>query len=144
MKKYSIHTIDAAPPQAAYSQAWRAGDFIFVSGTGPVNPATGKLAGDSIEEQTEQVMDNLQAVLAGDGATLDDVVKVAVHLSDTGLFRRYNEVYSRRFRNPYPARTTAGSDLSQVPGKLIEVDCTSYAPLTGTKAKLYKSRLART
>ena len=127
MAKYVIQTKKGAVPQGAYSQGWRAGDFVFVTGTGPVD-ATGKLVGESIEEQTEQVIGNMESVLAADNATLADVVKVTVHLSDTALFKRYNAVYARRFRAPYPVRTTVGSDLRQLPGMLIEADCIAYAP----------------
>ncbi len=59
MTKYVIQSRQSAPPQGAYSQGWRAGDFIFVTGTGPVDPNTGKLAGESIEEQTDQVIANM-------------------------------------------------------------------------------------
>jgi 2-iminobutanoate/2-iminopropanoate deaminase len=102
--------------------------MIYVTGTGPVDPATGHLAGDEIELQTERVIDNIEAILNADGATLADVVKVTVHLSDTGLFARYNAVYARRFQQPYPVRTTVGSDLRQLPGMLIEMDCIAFAP----------------
>ena len=128
MAKYVIQTERGVAPQGAYSQGWRAGDFIFVTGTGPINGKTGKLAGDSIEEQTEQVLTNIESVLAADNASLADVIKVTVHLSDTSLFARYNAVYAGRFSPPYPARTTVGSDLRQLPGMLIEVDCIAYAP----------------
>ena len=128
MGKYVIQTKRGQPPQGAYSQGWRAGDFIFVTGTGPINAQTGTLAGDSIEEQTEQVITNMESVLAADGATLADVVKVTVHLSDTALFARYNAIYARRFSPPYPVRTTVGSDLRQLPGMLIEADCIAYVP----------------
>ena len=83
MAKYVIQTEKGAAPQGAYSQGWRAGDFIFVTGTGPVDAKTGKLAGDTIEQQTEQVISNMETVLTADHATLADVVKVTVHLSDT-------------------------------------------------------------
>ena len=64
----------------------------------------------SLEEQTEQVISNMESVLAADNASLADVIKVTVHLSDTALFARYNAVYARRFSQPYPLRTTVGSD----------------------------------
>ena len=128
MAKYVIQAKRGQPPQGAYSQGWRAGDFIFVTGTGPVDPETGKLAGESIEEQTEQVISNMESVLDADHASLADVIKVTVHLSDTALFARYNAVYARRFTPPYPVRTTVGSDLRQLPGMLIEADCVAYAP----------------
>ncbi len=152
--KYVIQANNGAAPQGAYSQGWRAGDFIFVTGTGPVDAATGKLAGDSIESQTEQVITNLESVLAADHATLADVVKVTVHLNDTALFARYNAVYARRFSRPYPVRTTVGSDLGHSPGMLIEADCIAYSPQkqsrqksnarkSGAKKKTNKSRPAR-
>lgn len=128
MSKYVIQSKRGAPPQGAYSQGWRAGDFIFVTGTGPIDPITGKLTGESIEQQTEQTISNISAVLEADGASLGDVVKVTVHLSDTGLFARYNAVYAKRFSQPCPVRTTVGSDLGHAPGMLIEMDCIAYCP----------------
>jgi 2-iminobutanoate/2-iminopropanoate deaminase len=126
MAKYEIQSKRGAPPRGAYSQGWRAGDFIFVTGTGPSDPVSGELVGDTIEQQTEQTIDNLSAILEADGASLGDVVKVTVHLSDLSLFARYNTVYARRFSKPYPVRTTVGSDLGHSPGMLIEMDCVAY------------------
>ena len=127
MAKYAIQSKRGAPPQGAYSQGWRAGDFIFVTGTGPIDPSTGNLVGDTIEQQTAQTIDNLSAILEADGASLREVVKVTVHLSDTGLFARYNSVYAESFSQPYPVRTTVGSDLGHTPGMLIEIDCIAYS-----------------
>ncbi len=150
MAKYVIQTDRGAAPQGAYAQGWRAGDFIFVTGTGPVDAKTGKLSGESIEEQTELVISNMESVLAADHATLADVIKVTVHLSDTALFARYNAVYARRFSAPYPVRTTVGSDLRALPGMLIEADCIAYAPQrkpsarkSSPKKKKSKSRRAK-
>jgi 2-iminobutanoate/2-iminopropanoate deaminase len=125
MPRHAIQAARGAPPLGAYSQGWRAGDFIFVTGTGPIGP-DGKVRGDTIEEQTNATIDNIEAVLQAEGASLSDVVKVSVHLIDTNLFAGYNAVYERRFSKPYPARTTVGSDLHQVPGMLIEMDCIAY------------------
>ena len=145
MTKYVIQAKRGAPPGGAYSQAWRAGDFVFVSGTGPIDPVHGGLVGHNIEQQTEQTIDNIVAILEADGASLRDVVKVHVHLSDTSLFARYNAVYARRFSPPYPARTTVGSDLGHTPGMLIEIDCVAYsvtktgqAPVPGANMKTKK------
>jgi 2-iminobutanoate/2-iminopropanoate deaminase len=135
MAKYVIQTDRGAAPQGAYSQGWRAGDFIFVTGTGAVDAKTGKLSGESIEEQTELVITNMESILAADRATLANVVKVTVHLSDPALFARYNAVYARRFSAPYPVRTTVGSDLRSLPGMLIEADCIAYAPQGGLTKK---------
>ena len=127
MAKYAIQSKRGAPPRGAYSQGWRAGDFVFVPGTGPIDPVTGNLVGDTIEQQTEQTIENVSAILEADGASLIDVVKVTVHLSDTNLFARYNAVYARRFSQPYPVRTTVGSDLGHAPGMLVEIDCIAYS-----------------
>jgi 2-iminobutanoate/2-iminopropanoate deaminase len=135
MAKYPIQSKRGAPPQGAYSQGWRAGDFIFVTGTGPIDPATGKLVGDTIEQQTEQTIDNIAAILEADGASLSDVVKSTVHLSDTSLFARYNAVYARRFSKPYPVRTTVGSNLAHTPGMLIEIDCIAYRAEKNSKPR---------
>jgi 2-iminobutanoate/2-iminopropanoate deaminase len=134
MARHVIQAERSAPPGGAYSQGWRAGDFLFVSGTGPIDPVNGGLVGDSIEQQTEQTIDNISAILEADGASLRDVVKVAVHLSDASLFARYNTVYARRFPQPYPARTTVGSDLGHTPGMLIEIDCIAYS-VKGRRSK---------
>jgi 2-iminobutanoate/2-iminopropanoate deaminase len=136
--KYEIQSKRGAPPGGAYSQGWRAGDFIFVTGTGPFDPSSGKLVGKTIEEQTEQTIANVSAILEADGATLGDVVKVTVHLSDTSLFARYNAVYAERFSKPYPVRTTVGSDLGHAPGMLIEIDCIAYVEGTKTPLALKK------
>ena len=140
MTRYVIQTKRGAPAQGAYSQGWRAGDFVFVTGTGPIDPVSGKLVGDDIEKQTEQTIANLAAILDADGASLNDVVKMNVHLSDTSLFARYNEVYSRLFSRPYPVRTTVGSDLGHSPGMLIEIDCIAYSVKKGPPEGARKSK----
>lgn len=125
MTKHVIQTETGAPPRGAYSQGWRAGDFIFVTGSGPIAP-DGSVKGDTIEEQADLTIDNIETILQSEGATLNDVVKVTVHLMETTLFPRYNAVYARRFRKPYPVRTTVGSDLRVVPGMMIEMDAIAY------------------
>jgi 2-iminobutanoate/2-iminopropanoate deaminase len=145
MGKYAIQSKRGAPPRGAYSQGWRAGDFIFVTGTGPLDPSSGNLVGDTIEQQTAQTIDNISAILEAEGASLSDVVKATVHLSDTSLFARYNSVYAQRFSQPYPARTTVGSDLGHTPGMLIEIDCIAYSKekMSKKKPRIAKKRVAR-
>ena len=126
MAKHVIRTESAGPPLGAYSQGIRAGDFIFVSGCGPIDPATGTVKGDTVEQQTELVLNNISAILEAGGATLADVVKATVHLADETEFPSFNEVYARRMPEPRPVRTTVGSGLRQVPGMLVEVDVTAY------------------
>ena len=101
MAKHVIQAQDGAPPLGAYSHGWRAGGFIYVTGTGPIGP-DGKVVGETIEEQTHQTIDNVAAVLRAEGASLSDVIKVNVHLIDTNLFPRYNEAYQERFSPPVP------------------------------------------
>jgi 2-iminobutanoate/2-iminopropanoate deaminase len=125
MAKHVIQAEGGAPPLGAYSHGWRAGGFIYVTGTGPIGP-DGKVVGETIEEQTRVAIDNIAAVLKAEGAALSDVIKVSVHLSDTNLFPRYDATYRERFSPPYPARTTVGSDLHQVPGMLIEIEAVAY------------------
>ncbi|RPJ28658.1 MAG: RidA family protein [Chloroflexi bacterium] len=123
MSKQQISTKFGASPIGAYSQGIRAGDFIFVSGQGPLDPATGQLIDGTIEEQTARVLENIKIILAAAGATLADVVKVSAHLSDVALFERYNKVYATYFPDPKPARTTVGSQLM---GILVEIDAIAY------------------
>lgn len=122
MPKQAIQTDKAPLPGGAYSQALRVGDFIFVAGTTPCNAATGEMA-DGIEDQTRQVMENIKAVLEAAGASMDDVVKSTVHLSDLSTFQRFNTVYAEYFNDPKPVRTTVGSQLL---GMLVEIDVVAY------------------
>lgn len=123
MSKQQISTTSGAPPQGAYSQGLKAGDFVFVSGQGPLDPDSGIIIGNTIEEQTEQTLNNVQAILEAAGASMADVVKATVHLSDLGMFQRFNQVYARRFPDPKPTRTTVGSQLM---GILVEIDVIAY------------------
>jgi len=123
MPKQQITTKSGASPIGAYSQGLLVGDFIFVSGQGPLDPTTGQIVGETIEDQTERVLENIKAILAAGGATMGDVVKVSAHLSDLELFNRYNKVYATYFPDPKPTRTTVGSQLL---GILVEIDAIAY------------------
>lgn len=113
---------NAPKPIGPYSPGLRVGDFVFVSGQGPLNPATGQTP-ETIEEQTAQVLENIKAILVSGGATMADVVKVTAHLSDLAHFERYNKVYATYFPDPKPTRTTVGSQLL---GILVEIDVIAY------------------
>lgn len=123
MPKQQITTKFGVSPNSPYSPGLRAGDFIFVSGQVPRDPATGQIVGDTIEEQTAQVLENIKAILEAGGAALTDVVKVNAHLTDLSLFDRYNKVYVTYFPDPKPTRTTVGSQLL---GFLVEIDVIAY------------------
>ena len=123
MPKTQISSSKGSPPGGPYSQAIRAGDFIFVAGQVSKDPATGKIVGETIEEQTRQTLENLKAILEAAGASMADVVKVSAHLTDLSLFDRYNSVYVQYFPEPRPARTTVGSQLL---GFMVEIDAIAY------------------
>ena len=123
MTKKQVSTTSGAAPVGPYSQGLIAGDFVFVSGQGPLDPDTGKIVGETIEEQTARVLENIKAILEAGGASMADVVKVAVHLSDLANFQRFNQVYATYFPDPKPTRTTVGS---QLPGILVEIDAIAY------------------
>ncbi len=125
MPKQQISTKSGASPIGAYSQGIRAGDFIFVSGQGPLDPSTGQLIHGTIEEETARVLENIQIILEAGGATMADVVKVSAHLSDVELFERFNKVYATYFPDPKPARTTVGSQLPRK-DMLVEIDAIAY------------------
>ncbi|MEA2173329.1 MAG: 2-iminobutanoate/2-iminopropanoate deaminase [Blastocatellia bacterium] len=105
--KQIIKTSDAPAAIGPYSQAVRAGDFVFASGQIPIDPRTGEFAPGGIAEQTEQVLRNLSAVLKAAGGGLEDVVKTTVFLADMNDFAAMNEVYGRYFsEGAPPARAT--------------------------------------
>lgn len=124
MAKKQILTENAPRPGGAYSQALRAGDFVYVAGQGGLDPATRQLVGDNIEVQTKQTLENVKAILEAAGASMADVVKSTVHLTDLTLFPRFNAVYAEYFPDPKPVRTTVGSQL--LGGLLVEVDVVAY------------------
>ena len=87
---------------------------MFTAGQVGIDPATGEMAGDTIEEQTKQVLDNITAVLGAAGATLADVVKVTAFLTDMSLFAGYDAVYRTYFPEPRPARSSVGAELAGI------------------------------
>lgn len=123
--KQVIKTDKAPAVIGPYSQGYRAGDFIFVAGQAPLDPQTGKLRGDTIEEQARQVLENIKAILQANGADLGDVFKITVILSDIANLKPMNEVYKTFFPEPFPARTSYGGQLP-VPGMLVEIDAIAY------------------
>ncbi len=128
MTKRAIETSDAPAPGGAYSQGIVVGDLLFTSGFGPQDPATGEVPG-TVGEQTRQVLRNIRSVLREAGAELDDVVKATVHLQHLDRdFAEFNEAYAGFFDEPYPVRTTVGSDLKEI---LVEIDVVAKLPAGG-------------
>ncbi|AQZ66458.1 Bona fide RidA/YjgF/TdcF/RutC subgroup [[Actinomadura] parvosata subsp. kistnae] len=123
MKK-ELRTTEGAAPIGAYSQGLVVGDFVYTSGAGPLDPQTGEVVGDDVAAQTHQTMRNLGAILAAHGLGYDDVVKATVHLQHLKRdFAAFNEVYKSYFNQPYPVRTTVGSDLMDI---LVEIDFVAH------------------
>jgi reactive intermediate/imine deaminase len=125
VSKKAIITDNLAPPAGPYSHVVEARGFAYTAGFGPHDPATGAVP-DGIRAQADQAIGNLETALAAVGLTLADVVKTTVHLADlTGDFAGFNEVYRSRFPEPYPVRTTVGSQLA---GFLVEIDAVAARP----------------
>jgi 2-iminobutanoate/2-iminopropanoate deaminase len=117
----AVSTKNAPQAIGPYSQAIKAGGFIFSSGQIALDPATGNVVAGNVAAQTEQVMKNLAAVLAAAGTGLTRVVKSTVFLKDMGDFASMNDVYGRHFGNHRPARSTV--EVSRLPKDvLIEID----------------------
>jgi 2-iminobutanoate/2-iminopropanoate deaminase len=104
-----IQTDNAPGAIGPYSQAIKAGGFVFVSGQIPTDPQTGEFVAGGITEQTEQVLKNLKAVLEAAGSSLDQVVKTTVFLADMKDFPGMNEVYATFFSGAPPARATVAA-----------------------------------
>lgn len=117
-------TITASNAPAAigpYSHGVCAGDLFFTSGQIPLVPETGKLAGESIEEQTEQVLKNLEAVLCANGMGFENVIKTTVFITDLADFATVNQIYATRFQNAPPARSCV--QVAALPaGAKIEIE----------------------
>jgi 2-iminobutanoate/2-iminopropanoate deaminase len=105
--KAAVLSPDAPKPIGPYSQAIKAGDFIFVAGQTGADPATGQVSGD-IKAQTERALKNLTAVLTAAGSSMDKVVKTTVYLKNMSDFPAMNEVYATYFKDTPPARATVG------------------------------------
>jgi len=126
MPKHALTIDDAPRPAGPYSHGIEANGFLFTAGFGPQDPRTGEVVAGGVYEQTKQVLRNVQAVLAARGATLDDVVKVTAHLQHLKPdFAEYNRAYAEFFTEPYPVRTTVGSELFDI---LVEIDVVAAVP----------------
>lgn len=120
----AIHTEKAPVAIGPYSQAIQAGDFVFVSGQIPVDPESGIIV-EGIEKQTEQVMENLHAVLKEAGTDFSQAVKFTIYLSSMDNFTTVNEIYGKYLIEPFPARATI--EVSRLPKDvLIEIDVVAY------------------
>jgi len=116
-----VRTERAPLPIGPYSQAVRAGDFIFISGQVGVNPKTKALVIGGIEAQTRQALENIKSILDAAGSSLEEAVKVTVLLRNMKDFKKMNDVYSSYFKKNPPARTTAQAQLP-LADAFVEID----------------------
>jgi 2-iminobutanoate/2-iminopropanoate deaminase len=114
------------PPQGPYSPAVKAGDYIYVSGQIPVDPAAGQLAPGGIGAETRQVLTNIQKILEGAGASMAQVVRCGVFLIDAADFKPMNAVYAEFFGDAKPARTTIIVAALPMPNARVEIDAIAY------------------
>jgi reactive intermediate/imine deaminase len=122
MSREAISTPHAPAAIGPYSQAIKTGNLVFLSGQIPLDPATGTLVSGEIEVEARRVFDNLKAVAAAAGGTLDNAVKVNVYLTDFAHFAKVNEVMATYFSQPHPAR--AAVQVAALPrGARVEVEC---------------------
>ena len=128
MSEKAVVRTESAPAPfqgAPYSQGIRFGDLVFVSGQLPVDPATGSIVPGAIAEQTERVMQNLQAVLEAAGSSLDNALKATIYLADLAVFQGMNEVYARHVGTQPPARATI--EVSALPaGARLEIEIVAH------------------
>jgi 2-iminobutanoate/2-iminopropanoate deaminase len=116
-----------ASPRGHYTPALRAGDFVYVSGQGPIDPVTDKLAVGDVEFQTQLTLSNVRRILEAAGVGITDVVKCSVFLRDISEFHNMNRAYAAFFGDHKPARTTIEAKFHQAE-MLVEIDCVAYKP----------------
>jgi reactive intermediate/imine deaminase len=117
----ALSTTEAPKAIGPYSQGILAGQFLFVSGQLPINPANGQMIDGDIAERAKHVFQNISAIIDSAAGSLADVVKITLFLTDMGDFQHVNEVYSQHFKSPYPARSAIG--VSALPlGSNIEAE----------------------
>ena len=129
MPKQEIHHPDKQVSTGAYSAGVVMDGWLYISGQGPLNLATGEVVPGTIEEQSQLTLEHIDKILQAAGCTRDDVVKCTCHLSDIHLFDRFNSVYARFFAGVRPARTTVQSVLWG--GIQVEIDAIAKVPAKG-------------
>lgn len=120
-----IQDPNSAAPIGPYSQAIKAGGFVFVAGEKGIDPATGKIVEGGIQAETRRTLENIKGILAAAGATMDDVVATSVYMVNLDDFSAMNQVYAEYFKANPPGRTTVG--VTSLPaGASIEITATAY------------------
>lgn len=125
MTKQEISSNKAPKAIGPYSQAIKLGNFVFCSGQIGLDPASGEYKDKDIGSQTNQIFENLRAILREAGCSFADVVKVTVYLKNMADFTKMNEIYANYFNKPFPARATV--EVSRLPkDTLVEIECIAY------------------
>jgi len=120
-----VYTERAPKPIGPYSQAVKAGCFLFVSGQIPLDPSTGELVSGDFKEKVRRALENLKAIVEAAGGSLDRVVKVTVFIRDISKFQEFNEVYTQYFRERRPARSVV--EVSALPrNSEVEIEAIAY------------------
>ena len=126
MKKKQIQTTQAPSAIGPYSQAIRIGEFLYTSGQIALNSENMEMMNGAIEEETEWVLKNLEAILKADGMSLAHVIKTTVYLTDLGEFARVNQVYEKFFGETKPARACV--QVAALPkGAKVEIDAIAHS-----------------
>ena len=126
MKKKQIQTTQAPSAIGPYSQAIRIGEFLYTSGQIALNPENMEMMNGTIEEETEWVLKNLEAILKADGMSLAHIIKTTVYLTDLGEFSRVNQVYEKFFGETKPARACV--QVAALPkGAKVEIDAIAHS-----------------
>ncbi len=121
----AVSTASAPKALGPYSQGLLAGDFLFISGQVPIDPATGEMVAGGIADQTRQALQNIGAILKAGGASFQHVVRTTVYLADLADFPVMNETYGRFFTPPQPARSTI--QAARLPRDArVEIDVVAY------------------
>jgi len=128
MSHTPVRAANLPRPVGPYSPGMAFERLVFVSGQGATDPATGRLVGDTVEQQTAQCLKNIQAILEAAGSSLQHVLRCGVFLIDMREFQNMNAVYQRTFGDHRPARTTV--QVAGLPGDglLVEIDAIAYVP----------------
>jgi 2-iminobutanoate/2-iminopropanoate deaminase len=127
LAKQVIATKAAPEAIGPYSQAIKSGQALYLSGQIPIDPQTGQLVAGGVEEQGQRVLENLQAVLAANGMTFDDVVSTTVYVKDLNDFAKVNAVYAKYFQHQPPARSTV--QVARLPkDSLLEISAIAIKP----------------
>jgi 2-iminobutanoate/2-iminopropanoate deaminase len=123
-----VHAPNLPKPAGPYSPGMGFERLVFVSGQGATDPATGKLVGGTVEQQTAQCLKNVRAILQAAGSDLQHVLRCGVFLVDMREFQNMNAAYQRAFGDHRPARTTV--QVARLPGKglRVEIDAIGYVP----------------